>query len=319
MLAKVRLFLPLFLLASSLATLDPPDRAAALPQSNGDTSGQSVVIRVNSNLVVVPVSVTDAQGNIVGDLKREDFRLEEDGRTEPIIKVAEPGETPLDLTILLDISASVQPRFEFERQAAADFLRKVLRPGDTVAVISIGHEPVQIQPRTEDSQRAIDSILKLPGARGSTAFFDAVREAAQLLRRSAEPERRRVQVAMSDGEDNNSVRRLPEVQREVQQADCIFYSINPAGPSIRLNKTSMSGQRAMEMIATQTGGSAFVPDGIGELEIVFERIANELRAQYVLEYYSSDQRRNGTFRQIVVRIPGRPDLRVRARQGYYPS
>jgi Ca-activated chloride channel family protein len=298
--------LPLLALASALAAGRPRD-------------GQSVIIRVDSNLVTVPVSVTDAQGNIVDNLTREDFRIEEDGRPESIAKVAEPGETALDLTILLDISGSVQPRFEFERKAAADFLRKVLTKGDTVSVISVGHEPVLIQPRTPDPEIAIDRILKLPGASGSTAFYDAVREAALLFRKSAEPERRRVQVALSDGEDNNSRGRLEETQREVQRADCIFYSINPAGPSIRLNKTSLSGQNALEALAAHTGGSAFIPDDTQDLQIVFNRIARELRAQYVLEYYSSDQRRNGEFRQIVVRVPGRPDLRVRARQGYYPS
>jgi Ca-activated chloride channel family protein len=275
---------------------------------------------VDSNLVTVPVSITDPKGNIVTDLRLQDFRVEENGRLESIAKVVQPGETPLDLALLLDISGSVQPRFAFEREAAAAFLRKVLKPGDQVIILSIGHVPRVIQERTPNFGTAISRILDSPGSKSSTAFFDSVIEAAQMLRKSSEPERRRVQVALSDGEDNNSLEPyLHETIRTIQRADCIFYAINPAGPSIRLNKLSVTGQQGLEALANQTGGAAFVPDTAGELQIMFERIAKELRAQYLLEYYSSDQRRDGSFRQIVVRIPTRPDLRIRARQGYYPS
>jgi Ca-activated chloride channel family protein len=289
-------------------------------QSTTEAAQSSAVIRVDSNLVTVPVSITDAKGNIVTDLRLEDFLVEENGRIESIAKVVKPGETSLDLALLLDVSGSVQPRFAFERDAAAGFLRKVLKPGDQVMILSIGHVPRVVQPKTTDFETAISRILAAPGSKSSTAFFDSVIEAALLLRKSGDPERRRVQVALTDGEDNNSAEPfLGETIRTVQRADCIFYAINPAGPSIRLNKMSVAAQQGLEALASQTGGTAFVPDTIADLQIMFDRIAKELRAQYLLEYYSSDQRRDGSFRQIVVRIPNRPDLRVRARQGYYSS
>ncbi len=278
------------------------------------------VIRVSSNLVMVPVSVTDASGNAVRDLRLEDFHIQEDGRREPVAKVVEPGETSLDLALLIDVSGSVSAKFEFERDAAGRFLKKVWRPGDALSIFTIGSEPGLAPPRTTELSVALTRLESVSNTRQSTAFFDVVVKAAQFLRASAEPESRRVQVALSDGEDNHSTSyELPGALREVQRADCIFYAINPSGPSIRLNNVSMAGQGALEQLALNTGGTAFLPADGTELDAMFARIASELRAQYLIEYYSSDQRRDGTFRQILVSIPSRPGLRVRARQGYYPS
>jgi VWFA-related protein len=125
-------------------------------------------------------------------------------------------------------------------------------------------------------------------------------------------------IIISDGEENYSVRsKLPDALRELQKNDCLFYSINPSGQSLKLNNISIQGQSVMESMSTQTGGKAFVPDRIEDLEAVFTQIAEELQAQYLLGYYSTDDRTDGGFRSISVRIPKRPELRVRSRQGYY--
>ena len=291
--------------------------AAATAQNLSDSDS---TIRVSSNLVMVPVSVTDPAGNSVRDLRPEDFRIHEDGRQESVAKVVEPGQTPLELALLLDISGSVSGRFDFEREAAGRFLHKVWRPGDTLSIFSIGPEPQIVLPRTSDLDSALARLRTVYATRGATAFFDVVTTAARFLRKSAAPESRRVEVALSDGEDNHSSDyELADALQEVQRNDCIFYSINPSGPSIRLNNVSLRGQSGMQQLAGITGGTAFLPGDASELDTMFARIAAELRAQYLIEYYSSDQRRNGTFRQIVVSVPSRPELRVRARQGYYPG
>jgi VWFA-related protein len=168
---------------------------------------------------------------------------------------------------------------------------------------------------------------------------------------------RRVIVVLSDGDDNNSdqiinariaetnakanvstepsgqrtaqtarlalqrahERAVAGVQRAVQQADVIFYSVNPGGPSIKLNQIAMRAERGMEAIAETTGGSAFVPDTDADLERVFRQVAAELRGQYLLQYYGDSQAPAGQFRKIQVAVPARGDVRVRARQGYYPK
>jgi VWFA-related protein len=275
------------------------------------------VIRVRSNLVTVPVSVTDTTGKPNKELKSEDFRIEENGRPEPLAKMAEPGITPLNLVLLFDNSGSLNPRFQFELEAATRFLKKLIRPTDTVGVVAIGENPDVVHPLAPSVDRALESLRMLTPTRSMTAFFDSVIVAARLTRQSAGPEARRVGVALSDGEDNNSRHDMQDASRELQRADCLFYSINPGGESIRLNTISIKGQRAMTALAAETGGTAFLPKGPEELDAIFDRIGTELQAQYLLEYYSSDQRTDGAFRKITVRVPARSDLRIRARQGYY--
>ncbi|MGH9928828.1 MAG: VWA domain-containing protein, partial [Pyrinomonadaceae bacterium] len=114
-------------------------------------------------------------------------------------------------------------------------------------------------------------------------------------------------------------RAVLEVQTAVQQADAAFYSINPGGPSIHLNEISTRAQNAMESIAQSTGGTAFVPDAEKDLERVFNEVAAELRGQYLLQYYSNSQTSGAQFRRIAVTLPAHQELRIRARQGYYPK
>jgi Ca-activated chloride channel family protein len=275
------------------------------------------VIRVRSNLVQVPVSVTDTSGQPVRNLTADDFGLEEDGRPQAVRLLGEPGKTPVELALLFDVSGSVHKRFQFEQEVAARFLKEVLKPGDAVSIFSIGLTPRLVQARTTDSERAITGIKNMASTKEATAFFDSVVEAVHYLRKNAGPGARRVQVVISDGEDNQSDRyQLNGALRELQRADCIFYAINPSGPSIRLNKISLKGHAGMETLATQTGGAAFLLDKIEDMESVFRQIATELQAQYLLGYYADDPS-DGGFRRIVVRVPKRADLRIRARQGYF--
>jgi Ca-activated chloride channel family protein len=143
--------------------------------------------------------------------------------------------------------------------------------------------------------------------------------AARLLRETATPETRQAQIVLSDGEDNRSDGTIVQALQEVQRADTIFYSINPGGNSIRLNEISIKGQQDLVSLASETGGTAFVSDEATDLDEIFGRIATELRAQYLLSYYSSNPHLDGQFRHIVVSIPNRPELRIRARQGYYAA
>jgi Ca-activated chloride channel family protein len=196
-------------------------------------------------------------------------------------------------------------------------------------------------------------VLSIPAATTPvpTAFYDTVMAAAKYLTKESADRHRRVILVISDGDDNFSsvvkdltvaeyranqkgdgtsqsahknllARRqsaVLEVQRSAQQADAAFYSINPGGPSIHLNEISTRAQNAMESIAQSTGGTAYVPEAERDLERVFNEIAAELRGQYLLQYYSNSQAAGAQFRRIVVAVPARQELRVRARQGYYPK
>ena len=311
------------------------------------------VIRVTSNLVMVPVSVVDANGQPLLGLQVTDFRVLEQGREQQLTDLGNPDQVPLDIAILFDVSSSVSQKgfFQFQQRAAASFLRQVMKPSDRAAVFTIGQEPLMVAPLAP-ADSAAARLQQIPAATTPvpTAFYDTVSAAAKYLIEKSEERHRRVILVISDGDDNFSAlvkdltkaeavanlkgeetpasakrsldarraRAVLEVQKAVQQSDAAFYSINPGGPSVRLNLISTRAQNAMQAIAESTGGYAFVPDGEQNLERVFSEIAAELRGQYLLQYYS-DSKTGSEFRSIKVSVPARPELRVRARQGYYPK
>ncbi|HKC85524.1 MAG TPA: VWA domain-containing protein [Blastocatellia bacterium] len=279
---------------------------------------QNETIKINSNLVAVPVSVTDASGEPVRNLGAEDFQIEEEGKSQQVVALGEPGKTPVELALLFDVSGSVYERFQFQQQAASRFLREVLKPNDAASIFTIGLRPKLVHTRAVGGDAAVAAAMAVSPTKEATAFFDTVVEAAQYVGKTAETGSRRVVVVISDGEDTISDKyKLPDASKELQRADCLFYSINPSGPSIRLNVISIKAQNGMISLASSTGGAAFLPDGDAALDKVFRQIAAELQAQYLLGYYAPDERADGAFRRITVRVPKRPDLRVRARQGYY--
>jgi Ca-activated chloride channel family protein len=319
------------------------------------------VIKVSSNLVVVPVSVTNTQGLPVLGLKQTDFHIEEDGRAQQIAQLGDPEQVPLDIALLIDVSSSVSERFAFEEQAAASFLKQVLRPIDHATLYAIDRTPRLEQARSSaDITTARLISIKGPTVATPTAFYDTVIEAARYLQKNTPEQNRRVIVVISDGEDNfsNRVRdssvaayratqvdendtspaakarmrsaseaalqqghrqAQAEVQQEVQKANAVFYSINPTGAGLRLNVISTRAQNAMQQLATSTGGTAFVPEKVDDLEAVFSRILNELRAQYLIQYYSDNKNAGNGFRRIAITTPALPQSRVRAREGYYPK
>jgi len=304
------------------------------------------VVRITSNLVMVPVSAIDEKGQPVRGLQSGDFRLEEAGQPQQIAEIGNPDEVPLEIALLIDVSGSTNARFIFEKEAAANFLKQVLKPADRLTLYMIDRIPV-LKLTNASADAATNGLLSVDPAadKGPTAFFDTVVAAAQYLAEKTPAQHRRVILVISDGDDNYSEkikqtigstraeqeavgpeaikrandRVLAEVQRDVQRADAVFYSINPAGNTMHLNVRTKRGQDGMQQIAEATGGNAFVPDKDDELESVFRQIAAELRGQYLLQYYSNSQSAGIQFRNIKVTIPAHPDVHVRARQGYYPK
>lgn len=298
------------------------------------------VVRVTSNLIVVPVSVTDANGQPMLGLAANDFRIEEDGRSQQIAQLGDPEQVPLDIALLIDVSASVEARFGFEQKAAADFLRHVLKPGDRAAVFAIDGTPRFIQALTT-ADVASRQLMKVSSSKGFTAFFDTLLAAEKHLDQNSSQGRRRVIVVLSDGDDTARINNLAnqgnsqfsqldsqvrfiernqaEILRELQRGEVTFYSINPSGRTMHLNVRIARSQTGMERFAAATGGAAFVPSSESDLPAIFQRIASEIRSQYLLQYYSDNKSGGKVFRKIKVTAPARPELRVRAREGYFPK
>jgi Ca-activated chloride channel family protein len=289
---------------------------ASQPKRDG-AQAQDEAIRLSSRLVLVPLSASDSSGQPVKGLTSADIVIEEDGRPQQIVSLGKPGETPIDLSLLVDVSGSTQKQFGFEQEAGVQFLKDMLKPNDGVSIFSIGVTPNRVMTRTSNSNDAIASLMSIKPSNEPTAFFDTVVEAAEYLDKTADPGSRRVLVVISDGEENYSKRStLEDALKELQKNDCLFYSINPSGGGIKLNTISLRGQAYMEAMASQTGGQAFNLSRTEDLELVFRQIAAELQAQYLFGYYAADEHATG-FRRITVRPSRRHDLRIRARQGYY--
>lgn len=318
------------------------------------------VVRVTSNLIVLPVSVTDASGQPVLGLTANDFRIEEDGRIQQVAQLGDPEHVPLEIALLIDVSSSVSERFSFEIEAATRFLNQVLRQADHATLYAIDRTP-RLEQRPAAAHIATARLQMIRGASGPspTAFYDTVNEAARFLGANTSEKSRRVIVVISDGEDNfsNLVRdssiaaynatknengddaqskariraanqaaldtghkqAQADVQRELQKANVIFYSINPTGEGYRLNVMSTRAQNTMRHFATITGGAAFVPRNEADLPAIFQRIASEIRSQYLLQYYSDNKSGSSSFRKIKVSAPTRPQLRVRSSEGYFPK
>jgi Ca-activated chloride channel homolog len=343
--------------AQSINDLPPPPPAPKpkpTPTPAPPKDEDFEVIKVSSNLVMVPVSVVDSQGQPVHGLTLPDFRLDEEGRTQQITEIGNPDQVPLDIAILFDVSSSVSQKgfFAFQQKAAASFLKQVMKPVDRAAIFTISDQPLLFAPLAS-ADAAGAGLLTIPAAttRVSTSFYDTVLAAAKYLTEKSGEGHRRVILVISDGDDNSSnivkdpssaetrasqrgeltaaaahaslqerrKQAVLEVQRAVQKADAAFYSVNPGGPSVHLNLISTRAQNAMQQIAESTGGSAFLPGSEAALENVFTEVAAELRGQYLLQYYSNAQAAGTQFRRIAVSLPTRGELRVRARQGYYPK
>ncbi|HEX6183603.1 MAG TPA: VWA domain-containing protein [Pyrinomonadaceae bacterium] len=294
-----------------------PDAPAA-KQTGGAQAAEEVdedeVVRVDSNLVIIPASVVDGRGRAVTDLKVEDFELKIDGEVKPIGELTR-AETPVHVALLFDNSASLSAAREFEKQAAVRFFKSVVRPIDRAAVYSISTVPTLAQPLTNDVPRLVRTIERFAAPDGATALFDTVAQAADYMRPLTG---RKVLVIVSDGTDTVSDIDFDEAVNRALRAECQVYVVQTRQVEDPNLHDTVSEQR-MYRITEQTGGAVFVPRSIEELDAVFTQVSLDISQQYLLSYYPQDERKDKYFRFISLRVKSRPSLRVRARKGFYPD
>jgi VWFA-related protein len=297
----------------------------ATKKTNPGNDNEDEVLRVESVLIPIPVSVTDAAGRTVQNLKPADFELKVDGIIQEISEVSR-SETPLRLALLFDNSGSVRIAREFEKKAAIGFFRRILRPAkDQAALYSFASGIERAQKLTDNLSSLSRAIELFPPPEGGTKLLDAVSEAAFYLDEHA-TEGRRVIVLITDGADNLSDYKLEEVVRHAQIGNCQIYVVKTTdfenyqrtgSRAVNANVWDLAAERRMQELAAQTGGAVYSPLDERELDAAFARIAAELSEQYILSYYPNDAKTDGKFRQIALRIPGKQNLTVRTRKGYY--
>jgi Ca-activated chloride channel family protein len=297
---------------------ESPRPASGQPSSDNPEAPTVIdddeVYHVHSNLVPVSANVSDAAGRAVTDLKLEDFELRVDGQPKPISDISF-AETPVRLALLFDNSSSVRPTRELEKHAAVRFLRTVLRPVDQAALFSISTYPSLDHPITSDAAKLVRTVEAYGEVEGSTALFDTIIAAAEYLRPMPG---RKVIVIVSDGVETTSrITDFGEVLRRSLAADCQVFVIQ-TGLSENANLRDLMAERRMQDLTASTGGAVYAPRVSTDLDAAFAHIAADLSQQYVLSYYPTDDGSDGRFRAISLRVKTRPNMRVRARRGFYP-
>jgi Ca-activated chloride channel homolog len=282
------------------------------------------IVRVDSALVPIPVSVTDANGRAVTNLKLNDFLLRVGGNDVEIDDVFR-SDTPVRLALLFDNSSSVFQAREFEKKAAIRFFKSVLRPEkDLAALYSVASGVRLEQTLTKNTSQLIDAINGLLEPKGATKLLDGIIEASNYLQ---DFQGRRVIVIVSDGEDNLSDASLEETVKAAQVNNCQIYVVKTTEfenfkrtgeRTGSANVRYLAAERRMIELASQTGGAVYSPIDENELDAAFTRISAELSQQYVLSYYPrGEEEQRGEFREISILIKGGEKLTVRSRKGYY--
>jgi len=289
---------------------------------------QEPTLKVNVNVVNVYAVVHDHK-RLVPDLNKDDFELTEDNVPQEIRYFSRQSDTPLTLALAVDTSPSQQGVLYAEQQAAKQFVREVLRPKDAFAVLHFDLEVELLQDFTRDVQyltKAIDETqINGGGARPMpstfptngaccTQLYDAVYLAAHdLLGNEAG---RKVLILVTDGQDEGSKETLNEAVESAQKADVIIYSILLVDRSAYGGGMWYSGESALGKLSNETGGRVIRADNERNTSEAFQEIAAELRTQYQLGYTPSNNKADGTYRHIKVRVKQGHDV-VQARRGYY--
>jgi Ca-activated chloride channel homolog len=290
---------------------------AALAQAQSSAPQSETTITVDVKLVNVFVTVTDAHGMPIANLKKENFQLQEDGREQKIAVFDRESALPLSIVLAIDTSLSTRKDLPLELVSARRFTHAILRPVDALSLYQFSEIVNEVSPFTSDA-KAIDRAIDRIRVGSATALYDALFLGAQAL----EPRHgRRVMVVITDGGDTVSKVDYKEAVREAQQAEAIVYSIIVVPIEASAGRDT-GGEHALIQLSEDTGGKYFYATSVPELDDAFRKISDELRTQYLLAYYPSQRLADSDFRRIRVAITGLPadsDLNAHYRTGYYTS
>src|SRR5688572_3900776 len=269
------------------------------------------VIRVNTELVVLNVTVTDNVGQYVKGLKASDFKIYEDGVEVPANMIASFSlqESPYAAVVLMDSSGSMEARFSLARSAAIRFLDG-LRPEDVAAVYRFDSKVERVQEFS--GGRDLAPIAYAIRARGMTTLNDAIVEASRTL--AERPEHRKAIVILSDGVDTYSKASSDKALESALAVGASIYAVDMSSLEIA-GSTRRQSAAALKNFAEKTGGRFVATPGGPELRDAFTGIADELGHQYTIAYRPANPKRDGKWRALEVKV-NREDVAVRTRKGY---
>ena len=279
-------------------------------------SAQQPSFRAGVDIVSLNVTVTDAATRYITDLEEADFLVFEDGIKQNVTFFSR-RQSPIALSLLLDSSASMEEHLPVLQTAASNFVHK-LKSNDIAQVIDFDSR-VEIRQGFTGNQGELDTAISQLAAGGSTSLHNAIYIALKELRKvravNEEDVRRQALIVFSDGEDTSSLVSFDEVLDLAKRSETSIYTIALRGADVQA-KGFREAEFVMRTLAQETGGRAFFPAKIDDLNGVYTQIADELASQYTLGYTSANPRRDGAWRRIVVQLL-RPNVTPRTKKGYY--
>jgi Ca-activated chloride channel family protein len=282
-----------------------------------DQRAPSPVFPTQLEEVHLTVSVRDAAGRLVGDLRPDDFVVLENGRPQRVQlfgRAVEPGQEEalaLDLGLLMDTSASMLQQLKLSQEAAVRFLESIPRARDLVTIFF--DDDIRLSRYNSENQQGLFERIAEAKGGGDTALYDAI---SVYLSRVQDSSGRKVVVLFTDGEDTRSALGLGETLQLIRSSGVIIYPIAFTAGFAPGSTRALRSKSVLEQMAELTGGAVYTPRSSKDLSGIYTRILQELQAQYVLGYVSDDPARDGKFRRVKVEIAGK-GLRVRHRSGYF--
>jgi VWFA-related protein len=273
-------------------------------------------IRSDTNIVLVPVTVTDTLNRFVGGLNQDSFEIYEDKMRQKIVSFG-CDDAPISLGIVFDTSGSMGPKLERSRMAVAEFLKSA-NPQDEAFLVEFADRPVLTVPLTNDFSE-IQSRLLSTHPKGRTALLDSVALALKTLKTARHA--RKALLLITDGGDNRSRFTVSEVKGRLEESDVQLYAIGIYETGKARNRTpeESAGPKLLTDLSEPTGGRHFIVENLAELPDVAAKIGVELHNQYVIGYTPGNSQRDGKFRKIAVKViqpGGLPLFSAYWRSGY---
>ncbi|SPF41344.1 von Willebrand factor, type A [Candidatus Sulfopaludibacter sp. SbA4] len=289
----------------------------AKPPATPPQDDTPTIIRADVRLVVCHTTVVDKNSHLVTDLPKEAFTVYENGVQQPI-KSFKREDVPVSLGLIVDNSGSMRDK-RAKVEAAALGLARASNPEDEVFVVNFNDEAFLDLPHgkefTNDIKELEEALTRID-SRGGTAMRDAIRMSIDHLKEKGKKEKK-VLVVVTDGNDNSSVISLENLVKASQQSEVLIYSIGLLSEEER--REAQRAKHALMDLATATGGEAFFPKEVNEVDQIAKQVARDVRNQYTIQYTPTNLAMDGTFRQIKITVnaPGKPT--VRTRSGYYAT
>ena len=278
------------------------------------TNSPGSQIRVDVNLVLVPVTVTDPMNRLVTGLEKDNFQVFDNSNLQTIKSFA-TEDAPLSIGIVFDLSGSMQSKFIRARKALTEFLR-TCNPQDEFFVVGFNDRPAVLVDYTSDVED-VEARMVMLRPENRTALIDAMYLGVNHLKQAKYD--RKALLVISDGGDNRSRYTQGELTRAVRESEVQIYSIG-IFDTYAPTEEEQNGPILLHELSEATGGRLFKVLDVQDLTDIAQRISEELRNEYIIGYTPTDRRRDGTWRKLKVRLlppPGLPLLDVHNREGYY--